>query len=92
MQLDGSIVRLPGFRLSLAHELLHRSSAVQFKSGVLREVALAGRGLSHQLAQFRLEGLLVRSDCRQGAARGMSTTGVRCSRLSQTATASAHAL
>jgi len=92
MQLDGSIVRLPGFRLSLAHELLHRSSAVQFKSGVLREVALAGRGLSHQLAQFRLDGLLVSPGLRQSAARGMSTTGVRRSRLSQSATTPAHAL
>ena len=92
MQLDGSIVRLHGLSLSLAHEILHSISAVQFKTGVLREVTLAGRGLSHQLAQFRLEGLLVRSDCRQGAARGMSTTGVRRSMLSQTATAPAHAL
>jgi len=65
---------------------------VQFKPGVLREVTLAGMGLSHQLAHFRLEGLLVSPGLRQSAARGMSTTGIRRSRLSQTATAPAHAL
>lgn len=65
---------------------------MQSKPGVLREVTLAGRGLSHQLAHFRLEGLLVSPGLRQSAARGMSTTGIRRSRLSQTATAPAHAL
>ena len=71
---------------------MHINSAVQSKTGVLREVTLAGRGLSHQLAQFRLDSLLVSPGLRQSAARGMSTTGVRRSRLSQSATTPAHAL
>ena len=68
------------------------TGVVQFRTGVLCEVTLAGRGLSHQLAQFRLDGLLVSPGLWQSAARGMSTTGIRRSRLSQTTTTPAHAL
>ena len=95
MQLHGS--SLHATTAWLQPELSTRSSANELCSAMqdrclLREVTLAGRGLGHQLAHFRLDALLVSLGLRQSAARAMSTTGIRRSRFSQTATAPAHAL